>query len=725
MSDSLLSPFWYRISALHPRLRPHVSVRMQTTRGQAWYVLFNQATGRHHRVNAQAYELVGRLDGRHTVEEVWSVLLEQMGDEAPSQHDVIRILGQMTDAGLIQAEVLPDVRQLVNAQENRVQRERRSRLNPLSFRLGLFNPSWLLERLTPVGKLLATAWAQALWLLLVVGAAWAVLVDWREVVSYGRSYFMSPGYLAAAWLIYPLMKAVHELGHGLALRRYGCEVPEVGVNFFVFVPMPYVDASAANKLTDRWQRARISAAGITVELGLAALAAVLWLHVEDGWLRQVAFVVMSLGGMSTLLFNGNPLMKLDGYYVLCDVLDLPNLAGRSGRTVSHFLRTVALACLRIPRHPDDIGVVVADRLERWALWLYAPASWVYRLTVTILIVSWAADQAAWLGAGVALWSAWNVVIKPAAGWWDALSATPGLVAARGRAWVGLAVLVSGLLLGLTLVPVPSTLVVEGVVWLPDDALVRASADGEVEAVWVRSEQGVEAGEALISLRSPTLETERQVLMAQIERSEYEVSASFGSDQLKMQNAQEALVRDRAALAQIENDLAAHVLRAASAGQFVLPREADLDGHQVKRGQVLAFVLGKNKTMVRAVVPQRYVDDVRHRLVSAEIMLDESPGTVLPARAGREVPAAADKLPQAAMGDRAGGRVPTDPNDTEGLRPMEPMFVIDLVLSESLPRTGGLARVQLSLQPQSLMTTLTQRTRQLLLRHFSDVKAGAA
>ena len=101
MQDTLLSPHWYRISGLHPRLRPHVSVRMQTTRGQPWYVLFNQATGRHHRVNAQAYQMVGRLDGLRSVDEVWQILLEQCGDEAPSQHDVIRILGQMTDAGLI------------------------------------------------------------------------------------------------------------------------------------------------------------------------------------------------------------------------------------------------------------------------------------------------------------------------------------------------------------------------------------------------------------------------------------------------------------------------------------------------------------------------------------------------------------------------------------------------------------------------------------------------
>jgi putative peptide zinc metalloprotease protein len=207
----LLSPYWYRISDLHPRLRPHVSVRMQTTRGQAWYVLYNQATGRHHRVNAHAYQLVGRLDGRHTVDEVWQVLLEQQGDEAPSQQDVIRILGQMTDAGLIQAEVTPDVRQMVEQGDLRQRQERRARLNPLSFKMGLFNPSMWLEHLMPLSRAMWSTPVQLLWLLLVLGAGWAMLTQVREVGAYAHLYFMSPGYLAAAWLIYPMMKGLHEL----------------------------------------------------------------------------------------------------------------------------------------------------------------------------------------------------------------------------------------------------------------------------------------------------------------------------------------------------------------------------------------------------------------------------------------------------------------------------------------------------------------------------------
>lgn len=720
MQDTLLSPHWYRISGLHPRLRPHVSVRMQTTRGQPWYVLFNQATGRHHRVNAQAYQMVGRLDGQRSVDEVWQILLEQCGDEAPSQHDVIRILGQMTDAGLIQAEVTPDVRRMVQADDERQRKKRRARLNPLAFRMPLFNPSMLIERLSPLSRYMWSPWTQVAWLVLVLGAAWAVLVDTQAVGAYAHTYFMSPGYLAAAWLIYPIMKALHELGHALTLRRHGCEVPEVGINFFMFVPLPFVDATSSNRLTNRWHRARIAVAGVGVELALAAVAALLWVSIEDGWLRQACFVVMSLGSLSTVLFNGNPLMKLDGYYVLCDSLDLPNLSDRSSRLHLHAWQRLVHRLFGVEAPNEDGGVVAGDRIERIALWLYAPTAWFYRVGVSVLIVTWAADKASLLGMVVALWSFWGLVVQPLSRLINNITSSSGVTAARGRVWLmagAMAALATGLI---GWVPVPASAVMEGVVWLPDEAQVRAPVDGQVDTLWVSGEQTVQKGQPLITLAAPVIQTQLAVLQSQIERSESELNVAFGADAMKAQNAQEALTRDRAALARLQADLDSQVLRAAKSGRFVLSRGADLEGREVNRGDVLAFVLSPEPSVVRVVVPQSDVEDVRRRLQGVSIMLDEQPGRALQGRFLREVPAPSDRLPSAALSDRMGGRVLSDPLDPEGLKTLVPVYVMDVAMAESWPRAGGLAKVRLTLTPQTLAATLAQRWRQLFLKHFSGV-----
>jgi len=125
--------------------------------------------------------------------------------------------------------------------------------------------------------------------------------------------------------------------------------------------------------------------------------------------------------------------------------------------------------------------------------------------------------------------------------------------------------------------------------------------------------------------------------------------------------------------------------------------------------------------VRAVVPQPDIQAIRHRLQEVVVMLDEQPNKLHEARFVREVPASALRLPEAAMGDHMGGRVPTDPRDHEGLRPLEPVYVIDVALKHSLPRTGGLTRVRLSLAPQTLADKVGLRLRQLFLKHFSDTR----
>ena len=533
---------------------------------------------------------------------------------------------------------------------------------------------------------------------------------------------MTPGFLATAWITYPVMKGLHELGHALALRRFACEVPEVGVNFFLFVPLPYVDASASNRLVNRWQRAQISAAGIAVELALASFGLAVWMLVEEGWIRQLAFVVMTVGGLSTLMFNGNPLMKFDGYFVACDVLDLPNLAQRSGRTFSQFLRKVAMKVLYMEAGGDSNSIHGADRVERWALWLYSPLSWLYRIGVTFVMVSWTSDKSAWLGGGILVWSIWFLALAPLKGWVDQLMEAPGFDRVRGRAIYGAGAVVLCLAAMVALVPLPSSMVVEGLVWLPEDAQVRAASDGQVATVWVRSGQRVVAGQALVSVIDPELETRKAVLQAQIDSIENELNGTLTSEPLRMKNAQDALVRDRAALAQVEVDLSRQTVRARSSGEFVLSRQEDLDQRQVNRGEVLAYVLGDERTLVRAVVPQHSVDAVRHRVRSMSVMLEEWPGKVWSAGMVGGVPGAADRLPAKSLGDKAGGRVVTDATDPDGLRPAEPQFVIDVALNERLSRTGGLARVRIDLSAQPLLTSWTQSARQLLLKHFSDLKA---
>ena len=144
------------------------------------------------------------------------------------------------------------------------------------------------------------------------------------------------------WLVYPVIKTIHEFSHAYTVKHWGGEVHEMGVMFLVFVPIPYMDASSSAAFNARYKRVMVGAAGILAELLLAATAMIVWANVEPGVVRAVAFNVMIIAGVSTILFNGNPLLRFDAYYVLSDLIEIPNLAMRSNNYIIYLLQKYLL-----------------------------------------------------------------------------------------------------------------------------------------------------------------------------------------------------------------------------------------------------------------------------------------------------------------------------------------------------------------------------------------------
>lgn len=729
MDESLFSPHWYRIANLHPQLRPHVSVRRQTMRGQLWYVLHNEAGRRFHRVNAQAYELIGRLDGQRSVGDLWNVLIKLHGDAAPTQGDVIRILGQLTEAGLVQAEVTPDVRQLAARRQKTERRAQRARLNPLSFRLPLFDPTALMERCDGLARFVFNYAVLCLWLVGVLAAGALAWAHRGELLAQASAMAQTPRSLLWVWLVYPLMKVVHELGHALALRRFGCASHEVGVSFMLLMPLPYIDATSSHQLARRRERALISAAGIMVELALATVAMFVWLNVEPSWVQDLAFAAMGLGGVSTLLFNGNPLMRYDGYYVMSDVLDLPNLAGRSAefwrlmaaRALKRLFRPVSQIPPDKPKPGDMLDTGAGgDRFETLAWALYSPASWLYRVLLSAGLVFWLAEHSATLGLVLAAWMSFTLFLAPLFKGWTTLSADPELSRQRGKT---LASCIGALALVVAVigwVPWSSSVVTQGVVWPTEKAQVRALTDGEVVQLLVRDGQRVMAGEPLVVLRNPDLAMKLGAARARVELSQAQLAAAFMVNPLDAGNAQAAVERDERAQEQAQTDVDSLTLRAGRDGVFVLPQANDWDQRQVLKGTVIGYVIDANDVMVRTVVDEHDVGAVRSRVRSVSVQLEEARGQRLTARVVREVPAAANQLPSPALAERNGGSFATDPADKQMTRTQGPAYIFDVALPQAqLPRMGGRVYVRFDLAPQTLWQRLSWRMRQLFLRHFAD------
>ncbi len=229
----------------------------------------------------------------------------------------------------------------------------------------------------------------------------------------------------------------------------------------------------------------------------------------------------------------------------------------------------------------------------------------------------------------------------------------------------------------------------------------------------------------MKLVADELLAEKAVLQARIAASEAQRSAAWATDPVGVSQAEEAVDRDRQALAEVERRIAGLTVRAGVAGRLVWPHAADMTGRDVAEGEVLAQVLPPGGARVLVVVSEADVglwrEALRRRRAGDEdlhVMLADARGTVWPASLVRQVPAALDRLPAPALGSAAGGPVEVDPADADGTRPLHPVFTFELLVPQAVAeRVGSRAQVRLTLAPQTLVDRVFFRMRQLLLSHM--------
>ena len=425
----------------------------------------------------------------------------------------------------------------------------------------------------------------------------------------------------------------------------------------------------------------VGAAGIAVELFLAAVGTFVWIAVEPGFVRHVAYAVMLVGGLSTLFFNGNPLLRFDGYYVLADWIEIPNLSARSTEQLTYLFDTYVLGLPeRRARHSTD-G-------ERPWLVVYGICAFVYRLFIGFAIALFVASRFFVLGVVIAIGSVARQTVVPLVRSVARLHHDPRVPEKRGRVMAALAGLAASLVLGLFVLPVPVWTSTQGIVWLPEQAQVRAGADGFVLKVLKAPGATVERGEPLLETFDPENAARLQVLEAQVRELRAHLQNVYLEDQVEAEIAQEELEARQAELARVRALADAAVIRSPAAGSFVLPQARDLPGHFVSRGKVLGYVANHEQPIVRAVVSQADVTFVRGRIESVAVRLADRIGEVVPATVQREVPQASERLPSMALGAMGGGPFAVDTRDPDGMTAAEKLFQVDLALPADA-RIGGI------------------------------------
>lgn len=736
----LLSEHWFRVADLRPLLRTGVALERVRYRGQPWMVLTSADGSRRLRLNAAAYALVGRCDGRLSVQALWDLLLRERQDDAPTQDELISQLLQLVRDGFIGFDTEPDFGLLMaeapaaqalggdtattGPAVDAGQRGAAPRNTLLAWRIPLGRPDAALTRAAPLARALFGPAGLALWCAgLLLGAA-ALLQQRAEIADFAGRWLHSPSLLALSALLFPLMKAWHEAAHGLALKRLGMPVPQWGITLMVGLPVPWVDASAADALPLARQRLLVSAAGVMAELGAASGALAASLLLQPGALRDACWLVFAIGALSSLLVNANPLLRFDGYHALCDALELPNLAGRSSR---HWLALWR----RMLGLPAAAGALQPARGETPWLWAYAPLAWAWRLLLSLAIALWAGSLSAWLGVAVTLLVTWGLLVQPALRGLRWLAGT-GLDASQAaRARLRAAAATAGLAALLLALPWPDASLTRGVLWLPDDALVRAQTAGFVDAVQVVDGQTVAAGDRLFELHNPSLAVEAADLDSQITERRIEHQVALADEPARAQRLAADLAQALAARERVAQRQQQLVLVAARAGTVSVQRAADWQGRYVAQGTVLARVIPTEDAAaadpaqalsVRLALPAEEAAWLRQQPAQAQVRLPGPDGLTVPATLRHDFETATHELPSAALGDRHGGPIATDPADRSGRTTAAGVVLLDLALPPgSLPPGTGIGTrvwVRLDRGSQPLAVQLARRAQQAVLLHFN-------
>ncbi len=715
---------WYRIADLSPRLLSGVQVYRQQFRGQLWYVLENPSNNQFSRISEAAYRFIGMLDGKRTVSDVWRICNEQLGDAAPTQGEVIQLLAQLYGTNLLYIDLPPDSESLFNRYQKRVKREVLGQLmNLLFIRIPLIDPENFLVRWVGVFGRLFSWIGLIFWSILVLTGLYIVIGNISELVRQSRDV-LAPDNLMLLYLSFVIIKIFHEFSHAFAckkfgqLNRSGGQVHSMGVMFLVFFPLPYVDASSAWAFRNKWHRAVVGLAGMMAEVAIAAIAAIVWSNTSTGTVHIIAYNVIFVASVSTLLFNGNPLLRFDAYYVLSDLLETPNLAQRAKSYLYYLVKRYVWGLKKIQNPAYSYGECA------WFVF-FGIASTAYRIFISIRILLFLnkrlPEELFILVPFFAISAVIAWVFVPIVKFFQYLATGAELARNRFRAIVSTFGTFCLVIVCIGLIRMPDHWRVEGIVEPVDLAVVYAKSDGFVVSYLPSGTEVSEDGPPLITANNPELTAERYILMA--ERQGLDVKRRLAEMQeiAAAQIFEEQIEALDEKIARVEFELDSLNLEPPFSGTWVAPDIEHTKGTYLNRGQNVGFVADLDNVVIRATAGQNVAAIlVEQALKQVEIRVKGRPEIMFSGEIIQIFPAGQELLPSDALGYTAGGSMPVISQDQRGTRTAEKFFEIRIKpnINDSTRLLTGqrvIARIQMS--PKPLIIQWWQSARQLFQRRF--------
>ncbi len=584
-------------------LRGGLRFEAQVHGDETCFVIHDETTSDYFQIGVPEYALISLLDGKTSLHQAVEEVAGRLAGDALTIRDAIRIAQWLVESGLATAVDEHGVRfhdadSWLKRSDSQAQQNVVASLNPLFLKIPLFNPQPLISAIAPWAGWLCSKTFAAVWLGVVLVAITLMLNRSTEILESTRQVF-SPD--AWAWLLGTLvaLKLIHEFAHGLFCHRLGGQIRQAGIVLILLIPMPFVDVTSCWGFASRWKRIAVAAAGMYAEIFVAAVAAIMWSQSSDLVLKFHLFNVMLLGSITTVLFNANFLMRFDGYYILSDVVGIPNLY-QKGQQFINGLGGCWLLGDREPA-PNEGGSLQ----QRTIIRSYGVAALVWRVLICISLTILA--TALFYGFGIALaivavamWIG-APLYRMVARWKD-----PAVETRISKHWISFVTVPTATACGLTafFLPWPIQVSAPAIVEFDAAATVRADAAGFVTAVYVQNDQHVESGDVLMRLENRELTSRLQSLELEHKKSLIR-SRSFHRDQdiaaYQAENAARDAIADQ--IDQLQQKLQSLTVVATTSGMVFSQDLRALRGQFVSAGSPILKIISAKQKRLRLSIGQ--------------------------------------------------------------------------------------------------------------------------
>ena len=498
------------------RVRGDISIAPHKYEGKTFYVVKDPVSLRYYRFKEQEHFLIRLMDGTHTLDDAQKQFEKQFRPDRLTLEDLEQFSQQLIKAGLVQNES-PTAGKNLYQQKTKRQRTQlmQTFTNILYIKIPIFDPEKLLTKMLPYFRFMFTLTFLFLSVAFMLSAVFLVTIHFEVFRERMPSFheFFDFKRVMYLWAALGVVKVIHEFGHGLSCKAFGGEVHEMGFLFLCLSPAMYCNVSDAWTMPNKWKRITVSFAGIYVELMIAAASTWVWWNTPgQPFINYMALSLMFVCSVSTFVFNGNPLMRFDGYYVLADLLEIPNMREKANRYLGRVFREYGLGI-----EPQPEPYMATGRKVLFIT--YAIASWCYRWMITFSILFMLATflkpyklevlsqlLAVFAFGSMFGWPAWRMIQN--------LNKRGRLPDMKPFNVTITSIVFGAIILGFFTLPLPiSRIRQQGIVELDSKAktAVYAYVPGTLETVYVEEGEFVKKGALLATFRNQELEYELKAL----------------------------------------------------------------------------------------------------------------------------------------------------------------------------------------------------------------------